>query len=106
MDPFVKAYHEFKESIDFSQKGILPDPENMLGYLLMGIPHVPADKESGIDASLIAVDQRIAILKAVFTELNHNATEDFLDRGLSIYDRAGEKARLLLKNMDSQPDNE
>ena len=105
-DPFVKAYHDFKETIDFAQSGVLPDPDNMIGYLLMGIPHVPADDDSDPDASIEAVDQRITILKAVFTELNHNASEEFLDKGLSIYDQAGEKAKLFLTETNNQTGQE
>ena len=95
-DPFIKAYRDFRESVDFTKDGILPDLDNMVGYLLMGVPYVPADDNTEGDASMDAVDQRIAILKAVFAELNHDATEDFLDVGLKIYDKAGKQAKVLL----------
>jgi hypothetical protein len=101
-DPFIKAYHEFKETVDFSKSGILPDLENMIGYLLMGIPRVPADNDTSDESALEAVDQRISILKAVFTELNHDAAEDFLDQGLSIYDEAAKETKKLLKESNSQ----
>ena len=105
-DPFIKAYHDFKESIDFNENGILPDLDNMVGYLLMGVPHVPADDDPANSNSIEAVDQRIIILKAVFTELNQDAPEDFLDQGLDIYDKAGEKAKTLLEESDTQSDPE
>ena len=101
-EAFIKAYQEFKETVDFSKSGILPDLENMIGYLLMGIPRVPADNDSSDEAALEAVDQRITILKVVFTELNRNATEDFLDQGLGIYDEAGKKLKKILMESDSQ----
>ena len=96
-DPFIEAYRVFKESIDFSRAGILPDQENMVCYLLMGIPRVPADSDPSPDASIEAIDQRISILKAVFTELNRGASDEFLDTGLEIYDKAGEEAKVILK---------
>ena len=33
---FIKAYHDFRDSIDFSKSGILPDLENLVWYMLMG----------------------------------------------------------------------
>ncbi|MFC1533208.1 hypothetical protein ACFLZG_04425 [Thermodesulfobacteriota bacterium] len=99
-DPFIKAYHDFKESIDFTKAGILPDLDNMLCYFLMGIPRVPADDDPSPEASLEAIDQRVSILKAVFTELNHGAPDDFLDLGLRIYDEVGEKAKILIDEND------
>lgn len=103
-DPFIEAYRDFKESVDFSKSGILPDLENMIGYLLMGIPRVPADDDPSDDSSMEAVDQRISILKAVFTELNRDASEEFLDRGLSIYDKAAERTKMLLRESTTPPD--
>jgi len=101
-DPFIKAYYDFRESVDFSRNGILPDPDNMVSYLLMGVPRVPADDDSNPDvgASIEAIDQRVIILKAVFAELNHDARETFLDEGLKIYDNAGRTAKALLKETD------
>jgi len=99
-DPFIKAYYDFKDSVDFTRKGILPDMDNMVSFLLMGLPRVPADERTDAIASIEAIDQRVMILKAVFLELNHDASEAFMDRGLKIYDKAGEKARLLLKETE------
>jgi hypothetical protein len=99
-DPFIEAYYEFKESVDFSRCGILPDRDNMISYLLMGVPRVPADNDTDPKAFLDAIDQRVIILKAVFTELNHDADEDFLDKGLKIYDRAAATAKILLKDSE------
>ena len=104
-DPFIKAYHDFKKEIDFTKGGILPDLDNLACYLLMGVPPVPADHDPSGDASLEAIEQRVAILKAVFSELNHDAPEDFLDQGLAIYDEAGKKAKILLQEMDSNSDS-
>ena len=99
-DPFIKAYYDFKGSVDFSRNGILPDTDNMVSYLLMGVPRVPADDITSPDASIEAIDQRVIILKAVFIELNHDANEGFLNEGLKIYDKAGEKAKILLKETE------
>jgi hypothetical protein len=101
-DPFINAYYEFRESVDFSRSGILPDEENMISYLLMGVPRVPADDDKDPEASIDAVDQRILILKAVFTELNYDADEEFLDRGLNIYDKAAETAKILLTDSEDE----
>ena len=72
--------------------------------------------ESPADSSIIikyivkynleALEQRITILKAVFTELNSDASEDFLDQGLVIYDQALKKAKLLLDEIDAPPEAE
>jgi hypothetical protein len=97
-DPFIDAYYEFRESVDFTRSGILPDKDNMISYLLMGVPRVPADDDPAIESSVDAIDQRVLILKAVFTELNHDADEDFLDEGLNIYDVAAQTAKILLKD--------
>ena len=75
--------------------------KNMIGYLLMGIPHVPADDDPSDDSDLDAVDQRITILKAVFTELNKDASDDFLDQGLRIYDMAAKKTKSILQESDT-----
>ena len=97
-DVFLKAYHDFRQTIDLSKGGVLPDPDTLIGYLLMGIPRVPADGDLSGDAQLEAIDQRIAILKAVFVETNRNESEDFLDQGLLRYDEAGRIAKDLLKD--------
>jgi hypothetical protein len=99
-DPFINAYREFRESIDFTRNGILPDRDNMISYLLMGVPRVPADDDPATEPSVDAIDQRVLILKAVFTELNRDADEVFLDEGFNIYKQAGEKAKILLKETD------
>jgi hypothetical protein len=104
-DPFINAYYEFKESVDFSRNGILPDKDNMISYLLMGVPRVPADDKLAPASSIEAIDQRVIILKAVFTELNHDADEAFLDEGLKIYDNAGERAKTLLKETEEEIDS-
>jgi len=62
----------------------------------MGVPSVPADEESSEEAGIKAIDQRIAILKAVFVEANHDQSEDFVDQGLHRYDEAGKVAKKLL----------
>jgi len=97
-DHFLKAYHDFKETIDLSKGGVLPDLDTLIGYLLMGVPRVPADSDLSQDAQLEAVDQRIAILKAVFVETNRNESEGFLDQGLLRYDEAGRMTKDLLKD--------
>jgi len=102
IDPFINAYYEFKESVDFSRSGILPDKDNMISYLLMGVPRVPADDNKDPESSIDAIDQRVLILKAVFTELNHDADEAFLDRALKIYDNAAETAKILLKDPEEE----
>jgi len=99
-DPFIDAYYDFKDSIDFSKKGILPDTDNMVSFLLMGLPRVPADDRTDPAAYIEAIDQRVTILKAVFLDLNHDASEAFVDKGLKIYDKAGEKAKMLLKETE------
>lgn len=102
LDPFINAYYEFRESVDFSMNGILPDKEKMIRCLLMGVPRVPADDSKDTESSSDAIDQRILILKAIFTELNYDADEEFLDQGLKIYDNAAKTAKTLLK--DTEPE--
>ena len=101
-ESFIKAYHEFKESVDFAKSGILPDEENLVWYMLMGVPHVPADDVHSEDAPVDAIEQRVNILKAVFVELNRKQTDDFINQGLIIYDQAGKKAKMLLKETTSE----
>jgi len=103
-DPFIKAYHEFRDSIDFSKSGVLPDPDNMVCYLLVGLPRVPADDDPSTDSSFEAIDQKVTILKAVFIELNKKASEAFLDLGLNLYDMAGKRAKGMLRETDSGSD--
>ena len=92
----MKAYHEFRDRVDFTQSGFLPDLDNLVWYLLIGVPPVPADEDPSEKGPLTALDQRLNILKAVFVELNRAMPDAFLDEGLTIYDQAGASARQLL----------
>jgi len=102
-DEFIDAYYSFKDSVDFTRDGFLPEVDNLVWYMLMGVPGVPADDDPSEDAPLVAIDQRVAILKTVFVEVNRDRPEDFLDKGLSIYDQAGKMAKGLLKESDQSP---
>ncbi|MBC8179013.1 MAG: hypothetical protein ISR61_00705 [Desulfobacteraceae bacterium] len=93
---YLQAYHEFKESVDFTRGGFLPDLDNMVWYLLAGVPPVPGDDDHSEKGQIIALDQRLNILKAIFVELNKSMSDDFLDQGLKIYDQAGESAKTML----------
>ncbi|MBN2125510.1 MAG: hypothetical protein JW821_14525 [Deltaproteobacteria bacterium] len=93
---FIKAYHEFRKSVDMTRGGILPDLDNLVWYMLMGVPRVPADEESTEGASMEAIEQRVIILKAVFVEANRDQTDHFLDQGLNLYDQAGKIAKILM----------
>lgn len=99
-DAFIRAYHDFKKTVDLTKSGILPELDDLVWCMLMGVPKVPADEESSEDAQIAAIEQRVAILKAVFVEANRDRLEDFIDRGLLIYDQAGKVARILLKEAD------
>lgn len=105
-DAFIRAYHDFKKTVDLTKSGILPELDDLVWCMLMGVPRVPADEDSSEEAQIAAVEQRVAILKAVFVETNRNQTEDFIDRGLLIYDQAGKMAKVLLKEADSVPESE
>jgi hypothetical protein len=96
-DSFIKAYHDFRNSVDLTKSGVLPDLENLVWYILMGVPPVPADQDSADDAPAQAIDQRVSILKAVFVEANGNQDDEFIDEGLRRYDEAGKTAKALLK---------
>jgi hypothetical protein len=96
-DPFVRAYHEFRNSIDLTKRGALPDMDNLVWYLLMGVPRVPADEDMALNAPFLAIEQRVTILKAVFVEANRHESESFLDQGLGRYDQAGRMAKSLLQ---------
>ena len=96
-DSFIKAYHDFRNSVDLTKSGVLPDLENLVWYILMGVPPVPADQESAEDAPTDAVDQRVSILKAVFVEANKDQSDELIDEGLRRYDQAGKRAKALLK---------
>ena len=100
---YIKAYHNFRDSIDFSKRGILPDLENLVWYMLMGVPHVPADEDPESFSSSEGIDQRVNILKATFVEVNRDQPDDFLNQGLSIYDRAAKRAKVLIKEEDETP---
>ena len=93
---YLQAYHEFKESVDFTKGGFLPDLDNMVWYLLAGVPPVPSDEDHSEKGQVIALDQRLNILKAIFVELNNSMSDDFLDQGLKIYDQAGKSAKAML----------
>lgn len=101
---FIKAYHDFKESVDFSQSGILPELDDLTAYMLMGVPPVPADNDPSEEAPIEAIDQRVSILKAVFVELNRDQSDDFINQGLSRYDEAGRMAKILLEEGNSTSD--
>lgn len=96
-DHFINAYHDFKRHVDLTKGGILPEVDDLICYMLLGIPYVPADDDPSTDGPMIGVDQRVSILKALFVEANRAQPEDFLDEGLRRYDRAGELAKTLLK---------
>ncbi len=99
-DTFIRAYHDFKKTVDLTKSGILPELDDLVWCMLMGVPKVPADEDASQDAQIAAIEQRVAILKAVFVETNRNQSEDFIDRGLLIYDQAGKVAKILLQEAD------
>ncbi len=101
---FIKAYHDFRESVDFSKSGILPELDDLTCYMLMGVPPVPADNDPSEEAPIEAIDQRVSILKAVFVELNRDQSDDFINQGLSRYDEAGRMAKVLLQEGNSTSD--
>ena len=106
-DEFIKAYHDFKESVDFSKSGFMPELDDLVWCMLMGIPRVPADKDTSDDAPIIAIEQRVAILKAVFVEVNREQPEDFINQGLIRYDQASNRAKTLIKASDKkQPETD
>lgn len=95
-DAFVKAYHDFRNSVDLTKRGVLPDLDKVVWYMLMGVPRVPADEDPSEDAPFTAIEQRVTILKAVFVEVNRHETETFLDEGLQRYDEASKLAKSML----------
>ncbi|MBW1705865.1 MAG: hypothetical protein JRJ86_11975 [Deltaproteobacteria bacterium] len=104
-EDFIRAYRAFRESVDFGTGGILPELDSLIWCMLAGVPEVPADEDMSPDAPVTAIDQRVAILKAVFVEVNGDQGDEFIDRGLIRYDRASEMAKKLLKEEDSpEPD--
>ena len=105
-EDYLRAYYDFKETVDFTQGGFLPDLDNLVWYLLIGVPPVPADEDLSEKGQVVAVDQRLNILKVVFVELNRNMSEPFIDEGLEIYDRAGKSVLSMLEeNGDGQIDS-
>lgn len=102
-DPLFKAYDNFREQVDMTASGILPDPDELAFFLLMGVPEVPADHDPSDQAAEEAIDQRILILKKVFVEINLGQKEAFIDQGLAIYDQGGKKAKVLLKEGKGRP---
>ena len=101
---FISAYHDFRKSVDFSMTGILPDMDNLVWCMLMGVPQVPADRDNSPDAAITAIDQRLAILKAVFVEVNKDQPEDFINKGLLRYDESGKIAKQMLEEGKLPPD--
>ncbi len=97
IESFIKAYHDFRDAVDLSQGGILPELEKLVTSMLLGVPPVPADEDQETDAPFIAIDQRTTILKAIFVEANQGETDDFLDQGLARYDYAGKMAKVFLE---------
>ena len=102
-DPLFKAYNDFRKQVDMSGSGILPDPDQLALFLVMGVPEVPADHDPSDGAAEEAIDQRILILKKVFVEVNLDQDEDFIDQGLAIYDQGGKKAKALLVEGEGGP---
>jgi hypothetical protein len=102
-DPLFKAYDDFRKQVDMSGSGILPDPDQLALFLVMGVPEVPADHNPSDGAAEEAIDQRILILKKVFVEVNLDQDEDFIDQGLAIYDQGGKKAKALLVEGEGSP---
>lgn len=100
---FLRAYHDFKDSVDFTRGGILPELDSLVWCMLMGIPRVPADEDGSSGALIRAIDQRVAILKVVFVEVNRSQTDNFLDQGLAKYDKAGKMAKKLLNETSAGP---
>ena len=104
-EDFIRAYRAFRESVDFSTGGILPELDSLIWCMLAGVPEVPADEDTSPGAPVTAIDQRVAILKAVFVEVNGDQTDEFIDRGLIRYDRASEMAKKMLKEeVSPEPD--
>jgi hypothetical protein len=101
---FIKAYHEFKKTVDFTRGGFLPELDNLVWSMLMGVPRVPADDDPSEDAEMAAIDQRVMILKAVFVEVNRDREDGFLDQGLTRYDQAGKMAKIVLKSTNAEND--
>ena len=97
---YLQAYRDFKESVDFTKGGFLPDLDNLVWYLLAGVPPVPGDEDHSEKGQVVALDQRLNILKVVFVELNKSMSDDFIDQGLKIYDQAGKSTKTMLLESD------
>lgn len=95
-DPFITAYRVFRSSVDNESEKRLPSVDDLVWCMLAGVPVVPADKDDSDEAAMTAVEQRVAILKAVFVEMNGEKPDDFLDKGLMAYDEAAMVAKRLL----------
>ena len=102
-DSFIAAYWKFRETVELDKTAGLPDLNHLVWCLLAGMPDVPADEEDGPDAPFKAVDQRVAILKAVFVEVHKEQDDTFLDEALNIYDEAARLAKLLIKEAGTTP---
>ena len=94
---FIRAYHDFRKSVDFGAGGILPELNDLIWCMLVGVPEVPADQNESLDSPVTAIEQRVAILKAIFVEINWEQEEEFIDQGLLRYDQASRMAKDLLK---------
>ncbi len=86
-DRFIKAYHEFREQVDLTKGGVLPEVDHLVYYMLMGVPHVPADDDQGDGSRMEAIDQRVSIFKFLFVEINRDQPETFVDEGLRRYEK-------------------
>ncbi len=96
MDPFIRAYQDFRSSLENRSEDKTPLVDDLVWCLLAGVPAVPADADDSEDGALRAIEQRVAILKAVFVEMNWEKTDEFLDKGLNAYDEAAFLAKRLL----------
>ena len=101
-DGFIEAYNHFRDAVDLEAEGMLPELDHVVWYMLMGIPEVPADRDASPEGPVRAIEQRAAILKAVFVEVNGGRPDTFLDAGLSLYDQAVAKAKRLLEEGDME----
>ncbi len=101
-EDFIEAYQRFRRQVDLRETDQLPDLDRLIYTLIIGIPDVPADHEKGEDSILDAIDQRVAILKAVFVEANKAKEDEFLDQGLLIYDKACQMAKEIISESGAQ----
>lgn len=100
-DPFITAYRVFRSSVDRETEKRLPAVDDLVWCMLAGVPVVPADRDDSDEAAITAVEQRVAILKAVFVEMNGEKPDEFLDKGLLAYDEAALVAKRLLSEARS-----